>query len=85
MKLSTGERCTTPCSIVKSAKEPFSVTVEMEHYITQTVQVTNNLKALQKYNRTRGASEQALQELEVQSLKLVPNPVSVSLEPFWTK
>lgn len=84
-RLSTGESCTTPCSLQKVADIPFSVTFEKENYSPQTVKVTNNLEVMRQYNARRGmkVDESALERIG--TIKLVPNPVSVELEPEWSK
>ena len=81
-KLSTGESCTTPCSVKKKKGSVFSVTFSKEGYASRTVPVSNNLEALRKFNRAKGRS---VEDLTVTNLKLTPNPVSVNLEPEWSK
>ena len=84
-RLSTGESCVTPCSLQKVADVPFSVTFEKENYSAQTIRVTNNFEVMRQYNARRGMKidESALERIG--SIKLVPNPVSVELEPEWSK
>ena len=84
-RLSSGESCVTPCSVRKSADSTFSVTFEKENYRSQTVRVTNNLELLRKFNARRGMEidEEALDRIG--TVKLQPNPVSVELEPEWSK
>ncbi len=84
-RLSTGETCVTPCTLQKDASATFTVTFEKENYRTQTVKVTNNLEVMRQYNARRGMNvdEEALQRIG--TVKLVPNPVSVELEPEWSK
>lgn len=81
-RLSSGESCTTPCTIRKANNEPFSVTFEKEGYRAASVKVSNNLEALRRYNKKRGMNVDLIQ---VQKLRLVPNPVTVRLEPKWSK
>lgn len=81
-KLSTGESCTTPCKLRKNVDSSFRVTFSKEGYGSKSVTVGNNLEALKKYNRARGMK---VDDFRVENMKLVPNPVTVTLEPEWSK
>lgn len=87
VSFSTGERCTTPCKMMRSFKEPFSVTVSKEDYKSATVKVTSNVEKLLQYNRKWAASEAELNKMRasITNEKLVPNPVTVTLEPEWSR
>ena len=82
VKLSSGESCVAPCKVRKSLDSQFSATFQKEGYRTATVEVMNNLEALKKFNRSRGAKTDGLR---VSTLRMTPNPVSVTLEPQWSK
>lgn len=83
--LSTGESCRTPCRLTKRSDETFSVTVAKDGYNSQTVRVKNNLETLREYNRNRASGSPNLDAIRVNRLRLVPNPVHVTLEPSWSK
>ena len=82
VKLTTGESCSTPCKFRKSLDSHFSATFSKEGYRSATVEVMSNLEALKKFNRARGGK---VDNLKVGTLRLTPNPVSVNLEPEWSK
>ena len=84
-RLSTGEVCTTPCTLERVNNQPFSVTIKKEGYKPETVEVTTNLAQLVEYNRKRGRSQEVLDQIRVNSLRLSPNPVNVKLKPIWKK
>jgi hypothetical protein len=81
VQLSTGQSCTTPCTLKISNDEKFSLTISREGYKSATVQVSNNLQALREFNRRKGVKEEDLRALRVKDLRLTPNPVQVTLEP----
>ncbi len=82
VRLSSGESCVAPCKIRKSLDSQLTATFQKEGYRTATVEVMNNLEALKKFNRARGAKTEGLR---VGTMRLTPNPVSVTLEPQWSK
>ena len=81
VKFSTGETCSTPCTVKRENLSPFSLTISKEGYRSRSVKVTNNLEKLRTFNKSRGASEKELALLKVKKLSLVPNPVRITLEP----
>ena len=84
-RLSTGERCTTPCSLTKRSNEKFAVTFEKEGYHSATVNVVSNLDRVVDHNRLSNKDRAELEQDWAGRFKLTPNPASVVLEPEWTR
>ncbi len=84
-RLSTGESCLTPCSVQKAPDSRFNVVFEKEGYLPKTVAVSNNLELLRKFNSRNQNSRENIDQIQVQNLRLTPNPVTVTLEPAWSK
>lgn len=75
--LSTGERCLTPCRLSVRKDAILQVSVSKPGYREQSVEVISNLEALRRFNEKRGNSTLGLR---VNTLRLAPNPVNVSLK-----
>jgi hypothetical protein len=84
-RLSTGESCQTPCSVKKPRDSKFSVTFEKNGYSPKTVDVSNNLELLKKFNSKNKSNREDIEQIQVRSLRLTPNPVIVTLDPAWSK
>jgi hypothetical protein len=81
-KLSTGQSCTTPCSVKRADQSPFSVTFSKDGYSASTIKVMTNLEMVKQYNRSRGLS---VDKIAIDNIRLAPNPVKATLEPAWSK
>jgi hypothetical protein len=77
VSLSSGERCLTPCRVSVRKDSILQVTVSKKGYREQSVEVINNLEALRRFNEKRGNSTAGLR---VNTLRLAPNPVNVTLK-----
>lgn len=77
VKLSTGETCTSPCTLKKMSTETFDVTAEKSGYRTATVTVISHAQVVPG----SGSTGHPILERP----KLQPNPVRLTLEPSWKK
>ncbi len=85
VRFSTGETCTTPCTVDKPSDSQFSITVSQAGFKTSTIKIGSNIQRLIEYNKARGWSEAQMGSLHLAKQQLVPNPVDVTLEPEWRK
>ncbi len=77
VRLSTGEKCKTPCSLKRPILENFDVTIEKNGFVSKTVSVVSHS------NIVPGSGASGRPKLA--KPKLSPSPVSVVLNPEWER
>ncbi len=87
VRLSSGETCTTPCTLKKRRKDSFVVHIEKEGYEPVEVQVTNQVAGAGAAGMAGNVLLGGLVGAAVDAgtgatLELVPNPIKVELEPI---
>lgn len=88
-RLSTGETCTTPCALQKKRKESFMVHIHKDGYEPIEIQVTNQVAGSGAAGMAGnvifgGIIGAAVDAGTGATRELVPNPVSIDLEPLGT-
>ena len=77
VKLSSGEKCKTPCSVKRPITEHFDVVISKNGFKTKTVTVISH------QNVVPGSASTGRPKLARPHLS--PNPVAVTLEPSWDR
>ncbi len=83
VRFSTGERCTTPCTMNKRKANNFKVTISKDGYKPKTVLVKKFVAGFSGDGAdTTGAT---INKVWSGLVRYTPNPIFVKLEPSWTR
>lgn len=86
VKLSSGEQCTSPCSLQKIRKEPFQATIDLAGYHQVVTQIASGVKGAGAAGMAGNVIFGGLIGIGVDAatgaaLDLIPNPLVVKLTP----
>ena len=77
VRLSSGEKCKTPCNLKRDITENFDATIEKNGFRSKTISVVSHTNVLPGSGATGRP--------KLSKPKLSPNPASVTLEPVWDR
>ncbi len=87
VSLSSGETCTTPCTLEKKRKDPFTVTVEREGYELVEAQIVSQVAGAGAAGMAGNVLVGGIIGMAVDAgtgatKELIPNPLEVKLNPL---